>query len=154
MNEKLDRELDWEDSIETDSEGFVLAPEGDYDFYVSNFERARHAGSAKLPPCNKAVIYVTVNTPEGETTIRDQLFLHTKTEGMLSAFFRAIGQKQHGEKVQMDWSKVLGARGRCKVGVRTWTGADGQDRTSNEIKKYYDAADVPTGQPAFRRGQF
>ena len=49
MAEYMERELDWDDEIERESD-FVLLPEGDYDFTVTGFERARHEGSEKLPP--------------------------------------------------------------------------------------------------------
>jgi hypothetical protein len=52
------REYSWDDQIEKDSE-FILLPEGDYDFEVMSFERGRHAGSDKLPPCNKAILAIS-----------------------------------------------------------------------------------------------
>ena len=45
---EMERELDWNDEIEKDSD-FTLLPEGDYDFTVESFERGRHPGSDKLP---------------------------------------------------------------------------------------------------------
>ena len=136
----IDRELGWDDQIERESD-FILAPAGDYDFVVTGFERARHEGSEKLPPCNKAVVSIQINTPEGDVTIKHNLFLHTKTEGMLSAFFIGIGQKKHGEPLRMNWNNVIGARGRCKVGIREWKGQDGEVKQSNEIKKFYEPAE-------------
>ena len=61
-----ERELGWDDTIEKESAGFIILPEGDYEFKVLEFQRARHEGSEKLPPCNKAVITLVVETPEGE----------------------------------------------------------------------------------------
>ena len=54
----MERELDWDDTIEKESGEYVLLPEGDYPFLVESFDRARHAGSEKLPqqytwPCSK-----------------------------------------------------------------------------------------------------
>lgn len=138
-NKNIDREFGWDDVIENESE-FTLLPEGDYNFEVTGFERARHPGSSKLPACNKAVLSISINAPEGSTTLKHNLFLHTKCEGMLSAFFIAIGQKKHGEPLRMNWQAVIGSKGRCKVGVRDWTGDDGQVRQSNEIKKFYEPA--------------
>ena len=40
---EMDRELGWDDVIEKDS-NFVTLPEGDYDFVIDHFERARHPG--------------------------------------------------------------------------------------------------------------
>ena len=103
-----ERELGWDDTIEKESAGFIILPEGDYEFKVLEFQRARHEGSEKLPPCNKAVITLVVETPEGEAHIRHNLFLHSRTEGMISAFFIGIGLKKHGEPLKMDWSKGQG----------------------------------------------
>ena len=133
------RELGWDDQIEKDSE-FTLLPDGDYDFEITALERGRYAGGDKLPPCNKATVSLRIEGPEGETTIKHNLFLHSITEGMLCAFFSAIGQRQKGEKITMNWNTVTGSRGRCKVGVRKWTGDDGVERSSNDIRKFYEKA--------------
>lgn len=100
MSEVIERELGWDDEIEKDGPEFVLLPEGDYSFEVVGFERARHNGSEKLPACNKAVLTIRLTSDDGEksTTIKHNLFLHSKTEGMLCAFFTAIGQRKKGEK--------------------------------------------------------
>lgn len=128
-----DRELDWDDQIENDSPDFVIAPPGDYDFEVIDFERGRHGGSEKLPPCNKAVVHIKITSPAGITIIRHNLFLHTKTEGMLCEFFASIGQRKKGERLKMNWTLVPGSRGRCKVGIRTYNGNE-----YNEIKRFYE----------------
>lgn len=156
MAEFIDRELGWDDEIQHDSE-FILLPEGDYDFEVVSFERARHPGSAKLPACNKAVLTLEVGSDQAAARIKHNLFLHTKTEGMLCAFFVSIGARKHGEKVQMDWNNVVGARGRCKVGIRTWkSDKTGEDMQSNEIKRFYEpeAAPVAPGAPTYTQGKF
>lgn len=144
------RELGWEDQIENDGPEFVVLPEGDYDFEVVNFERARHNGSDKLPPCNKAIIHIKIDAPQGSTTIKHNLFLHTITEGMLCAFFTAIGQRKKGQKVTMNWNQVVGSKGRAKVTIRKWTNDEGRELQSNEIKKFYE----PIEKPGFEAGRF
>jgi hypothetical protein len=150
MSEKVERELGWDDEIENDSPEFVILPEGDYSFKVVELERARHPGSEKLPPCNKAIIHIQIEGPEGISVIKHQLFLHTKTEGLLCAFFTGIGQRQKGERITMDWSKVVGSTGRCRVGIRKWTNDNGEELTFNEIKKFYE----PDEKPKFEAGKF
>lgn len=140
----IDRELGWDDQIEKESPDFILLPDGDYDFEVVNFERARHPGSDKLPPCNKAVIHIKIETPEGSTTIKHNLFLHSSVEGMLCAFFTAIGQRQKGERFSMNWNAVIGSRGRCKVGTRVY-----DDKKYNQITRFYE----PEGAK-FQAGRF
>ena len=148
-----DKELGWEEEINQEGADFILAPEGDYDFKVVSFTRERHNGSDKLPPCNKAVLDIEVATPKGAAHIRHQLFLHTKTEGMLSAFFIGIGQKKHGEPLRMNWNNVIGSTGRCKVGIREYNG-----KQYNEIKKFYDPSKnvvaTDTTEPNFTPGKF
>ena len=144
------KELGWEDQIENDGPEFILLPEGDYDFEVVNFERARHNGSDKLPACNKAIIHIKFEAPQGSTTIKHNLFLHTITEGMLCAFFTGIGQRKKGEKLSMNWSKVIGSKGRAKVSMIKWKNDNGKEVQSNEIKKFYE----PVEKPGFEAGRF
>ena len=135
---RTEGELGWNDVIENDSPEFVILPDGDYDFEVIDFERGRHNGSEKLPPCNKAIVHIRIEGKEGVSTIKHQLFLHTITEGMLCAFFTGIGQRQKGERLKMNWSRVVGSKGRCKVGTRKWTNDEGKEMVFNEVKKFYE----------------
>jgi len=143
-------ELDWDGPIENDGPEFITLPEGDYDFEVIEFERGRHNGSDKLPPCNKAVVHIKVQGAQGVTVIKHQLFLHTNTEGLLCAFFTGIGQRKKGEKVTMNWNAVVGARGRAKVGIHKWNNDKGEEFTKNEIKKFYE----PEEKKGFEAGRF
>ncbi|HWQ42798.1 MAG TPA: DUF669 domain-containing protein [Desulfosporosinus sp.] len=147
------REFSWDDSIENDSPDFVVLPEGDYDFEVMEFERARHNGSDKLPPCNKAIVHIKIQGAGGTTTVKHNLFLHSIMEGKLCDFFTGVGQRKRGDKVTMNWNAVVGAKGRCKVGIHKWTNDKGTEMIFNEIKKFYDPEE---GAPAksFKAGSF
>ena len=105
----FDHEIGWEDTIQKDSE-FVLLPDGLYHFTVVGMERTRHMPNpqnpGKLPACNKAIVSIKIVANEGETELRHNLFLHSSTEGMLSAFFAAIGQKKKGEPLRMNWNAI------------------------------------------------
>ncbi len=136
MAEIIERELGWDDQIEKEST-FILLPEGEYDYTVKSFSRGRHQGSAKLPPCPKAVLKIEVTNGTDSTTIEHNLFLHSKCEGMLSEFFVSIGLKKHGEPLKMNWNAVTGKTGRCKVYIDTWQGTSGEMK-SNKIKKFLD----------------
>lgn len=130
--------MGWDDVIESDGQEFVLLPEGDYNFKVTNFERGTFAGGQKIPACNKAIITVQVKTPEGIASIRFDLLMYRTVEWKISAFFRCIGQKKSGEKTKMDWNKVVGSKGRCHVKQRTYTNNQGEDKTINDIERFYD----------------
>lgn len=130
--------LDWGDTIQNDGEQFVTPPEGDYLFQVVSMERGRHAGSAKLPPCNKATLTLEIRTPEGVCRPKVDLFLHRSTEWRISSFFRAIGLKQKGQNLVMDWNRVTGTWGRCHLKPRTYTGNDGQEHTVTDVARFLD----------------
>lgn len=133
--------LDWNDTIESDGTEFVLLPEGDYDFVVTNFERGRFPGSAKVPACNKATITIQITVPEGVTNVKFDLLLYRSLEWRISAFFRSIGQKKHGEKLVMNWNKVLGSKGKCRIKQRSYTNQYGDEKLINDVDKFYDHED-------------
>lgn len=140
----FDREFGWDDVIEKDSSGFVQLTPGDYQFTVTNFERARHtpkSQDAKLPACNKAIITVEIETAEGIAILTHNLFLHSSTEGMLSAFFGSIGQKKHGEPLKMNWNTVVGAKGVARINKRKGTGQYA-DKEYDNIKSMIYADEV------------
>jgi hypothetical protein len=148
MDTAQGKPLDWNDTIENDGSDYTLLPAGVYPFAVIKFERARFAGSAKQPPCNQAKLTLDVGNEEVSTTIEHNLFLHQKNEWALCQFFRSIGGRKHGERMVMDWTKVPGATGRAKVGVRDWTGKDGKVHQSNQVEKFLDPADDDKAKPA------
>lgn len=138
MSNGYEREFDWNDEISQDSE-FLLLPEGDYKFIVESYERARHTPSpgGKLPACNKAIVTVLIKTQDGDIRLKHNLFLHSSTEGMLSAFFGAIGLKKKGEPLKMNWNATAGKEGVCKVGQREYNG-----NKYNEVKRMIYKEDV------------
>jgi len=138
MTQNIERELGWDDQIQKDGGDFILLPAGDYNFTVTKFERGRFAGSDKMPACNQAKLALTVHSPEhGDVVVLHNLLLHTKTEGLLSNFFAGIGQKKKGEPLKMNWNTVVGAKGRLKLEIHTFTGKDKLEKTNNQVKSFY-----------------
>ena len=114
MNEMntTDRALSWDDEFTNEQQEFVLLPEGEYAFEVTGMERARFEGSAKLPPCSMAKLTLKIfGGAKGDTTVTHRLYLHTKTQGLLGAFFESIGQCKRGETFRPRWNEVVGAKG-------------------------------------------
>jgi|SRR5690625_2170646 len=149
------QELTWDSQITHEEFQFILAPEGDYDFEVIHMEKERHQGSDNLPPCPMAVVHIRIQTDGGPVTIKHRLFLHQKTEGLLADFFVGIGQMKKGGTGRMNWNAVVGSKGRCRVIVRTWTGSDGEERQSNDIRRFYEPEDKPVaGAPSYQAGSF
>lgn len=143
MTTDTGRAFGWDDEIQND-ESFSVIPEGEYDFRVIKFERKRYEGGAKIPACNKAALFLELSTADGVIgKVNTDLIMHSSIEWKISAFFRSIGQKKHGEKLSMDWSKVPGAEGRCKISMRKFKKKDGTEAESNEVNFLDPAADVP-----------
>ena len=156
MSEFADNKvLDWDSSIEDDGNGFVLLPEGDYDFIVSGFDRGQYNGSANIPACPKAMLTLTISASEGNVQIKQDLYLCGKMEWKISQFFRSIGQKKHGERLKPKWDQVLGSAGRLHLTQRDYIGNDGTTKKVNNITYFIDyippekraGADDPDGIP-------
>lgn len=142
MSDNEEKVLGWDDPISNDEQGeFVTAPPGEYSFEIVNFSRARHQAKpdGKIPDCPKAVVTVRIYTSEGDKVdVKHNLYLHSRCEGMLCAFFRSIGLRKHGEVFRPDWSRVIGSKGRCKVSVREYVGNNGTKYKANDIKAFLD----------------
>lgn len=141
FNNNFERALDWDAEIVKDSE-FVLLPPGLYQFTCLGYERGKHVSTnpnAKLPSCDKAIVSLNIKANEGETTLKHNLFLYSSVEGLLSAFFSAIGLKKKGEPFSMGpaWAQIAGKTGVCKVGIREYNG-----NQYNEVKSMIPKDDV------------
>ena len=135
------REMGWDEGFSKDfsESDFITLPEGDYDFTVESFERARHEGSEWIPPCNKAVLKLRVESPEGPAVITHNLFLCTKDSFRrnIYRFFEAIGQVKDGEDLRPNWSasNLVGQTGRAHIIQRP----DKTDpsKVYNNVKNFY-----------------
>ena len=134
----------WDDEIQNEASFLVLEP-GIYRFKITGFTRERYSGGEKIPPCNRANLEMTVYDKEGRsTTIKESLFLIERMEWKLSQFFLGLGLKKHGEKVKMQFDKILGREGMCHVIKQTYVSKnDGQERETNRIDEYLDPEKYP-----------
>ena len=147
MAETEGRELGWEDTISKDSSEFEPIPEGDYEFTIEKYERARSQGKGKFPPCNMAVVYFRIADRDREVVIRENFILHSSLEWKLSELFRGIGAKKEGEEVRMNWNLLPGATGRAQVSLDP--DRNDPSKKYNHIKKIY-----PKEIKKFEAGKF
>lgn len=133
--------LDWDDVIDSDGKEYIVLPEDDYNFLVTKVEKGRFPGGKTLPPCNKATVTLQVKCDQGTVNVNTDLILHEIVLWKLSAFFRCIGLKKHGEKLTMDWNKVPGRWGRAHFAPRTYEGKNGQSRQTNDVESFIDYDD-------------
>lgn len=143
--------MGWDDEIENDGEGFRVLPEGEYDFTVENYTRARYDGD-KMKPCPMAEVSIRIHDKDGDVTIIENLYLNKKFEWKLCQFFTAIGARKRGEQFHMNWNIVKGATGRCKIFVDKWTGKNGKEYEGNKISAFLEPDSV-SDQVSDQRGQ-
>ena len=131
----FEKEYDWNDTIKNDNKFVELEP-GDYDFVIDHYDRARSQGSEKMPPCNMAIVYFNVKSPDGTSvSIRENFILHSRLEWKLSELFCSVGLKQKGEELKMKWDALPGMTGRCQVSLDPDT--KDPSKKYNHIKKLY-----------------
>lgn len=147
-NQSAEREYNWDDEISQDSAEFALLPEGEYEFSVTGFERGRYPGGAKLPSCPKATVSLRFEGVEGVAVIKHNFFLHSKCEGLLCAFFTCLGMRKRGEPLRMDWPGTVGRTGRAKITVRSYTGNDGREYQTNDVKQFLEPENAPAAPAA------
>lgn len=131
--------FDWNDYIETDSDlpEIVILEPGDYNYEVTNLTKTYANSGAPM-----AKLTLRVFDDKQSTTVFENLVLSRKAEWKLSQFFRSIGQKKHGEGLNMDWNKVVGSTGRCKIVKGSYTNKSGNEVEKNEVDRYYDPPEV------------
>lgn len=108
-------EIGYDGTIKNDS-SYVLLKEGECEFRIDRYERARHEGSEKIPPCNKVTVYFTIrDADENEAEVRENYILWSTLEWKLSELFMSVGLKKKGEELRMNWDALPGKRGTCEV---------------------------------------
>ena len=137
-----ERVLGWDDEITAEPMEWTPFPEGEYDFVVTKFERARYEPGphSKMPACPMAKIEIMVQESNTTNTrkIQNNLFLHSRTEWRIAEFFKSIGQKKEGEPFKPNWLMLIGSKGRVKVGIREYTDKNGNKRESNEVLNFLE----------------
>ena len=151
--------LGWDDEIQNDGEysgeESVILPEGNYDFEVIKTGKAWFDGSAKIPACNMAKVYLRIDGGElGKALCVENIYLLERLEWKAAAFLRAIGLKKHGEPVA--WRQLThcdGEKGSCKIYVDDYKGKDGEIKQSNKVRNFFDKEEQQP-KKAFKKGAF
>ena len=63
--------------------------------------------------------------------------LHSSLEWELSQLFLSVSMKKHGEPLRMDWTGIIGKKGKCQVIIRKYAKNDGTEGVTNDIKYFY-----------------
>lgn len=133
MNNLEGNALDFEGVITADGKEYELLENGEYKFVAKSYIREQFQGSEKMGPCTIVIVDLGIISPTTgeEIIIKDRLFLHSKAEWKLGAFFGGLGLKKKGEPLKMNWNLVPGSSGICKIGKKLYNGNE-----YNEVKGY------------------
>ena len=146
-------ELSWDSEISHEDE-FILLPEGEYDFTVTKFDRSKHNGSAKIKPCLKAVVTLSVDTDKGPVEIVENFLITKSLEWKLCQFFTCLGMRKHGEPYQMNWNGIFGKKGRAKIVVNKWKNDQGEERQNNRVEKFLEPSETQSNNSGWKAGSF
>jgi len=132
--------LSWNGQIKND--GAELLPEGEYTFTVAKVDKTTSQSSG----APMAVVTLQFSGPDDAVVnVYDYLVLTRAAEWKLSAFFRAIGMKKHGEPFVMDWDAAEGKTGRAEIYVDEFEKQSGGMAQKNKVDRYIDKdADAET----------
>ena len=134
------RALGWDDEISSDS-GFFLLEEGDYNFTITVFERGRFPGGAKISPCDKAILTLTVEAEGRTADVKYDLILWSTLDWKIADVFCAVGlatRAQAKRGFQPPWKQLVGSKGRARFRPREYTKKDGSTGYANDVDKFYD----------------
>lgn len=121
-------ELDGE--IEDTGSNYQLVEPGTYKFTVTKVDKAKYAGSAKLPPCWKITVTISLDDFPG-VYLTNNFYLATNAVGLICQFYESIGLIKRGDKLRMNWGKVVGQSGMAEINHREYNG-----NKYNNIKKF------------------
>ena len=135
---------DWDSPADVDDTGgSVVLKNGEYRFVVKSMSKEISKG-AKTAGAHQASLVLMMYDKNDENyenrigTGYDRLTLHDTTWGMVCAFFRATGDRKHGESVVPKWDEVAGASGKAVFYQDTYNG-----KTSMKVKNYLFPDEVP-----------
>lgn len=137
MAENTNAAMSWDDEFE-ESE-FILLPEGDYNFTITQFERGQFNGSDKLPPAPQANIRFLIPFEGQEVNVDYKLILCKSLQWKNHQLFESVGLIKKGSGAQkLPWDQLVGKSGVCEITHRVYNG-----NTYNQVNKTYPAEDAP-----------
>lgn len=143
-NADMGQELDWDMGEVSDEGAFVLLPAGVYAFGVEKLEKERFEGSAKMAPCPRAHLTLSLVGADGQAgTVHERLMLNTKMAWRIARFFQALGFVKNPETgmVPVAWNQVEGKGGYLVLKVREFEKKDGGKGQSNEVDEWLAPGD-------------
>ena len=139
-----DEALNWDSVIEDiPKEEYQQLEDGEYNFVVSTMEQDKWKPETKNVggfPYALLTIAIMDKNNEQIGSIKTYLTLSVKNQWRIREFFASIGYPiESGKAFAPKWTKVEGAKGRCKVKKDDFVGRNGEKIKSNKIEKFLEA---------------
>lgn len=149
-NAGMGEALDWDDGEVSGEDAFVLLPAGVYAFGVEKLEKERFEGSAKMAPCPRAHLTLSVTGPGGSGTVHERLMLNTRMVWKIAQLFQSLGYRKNPEtgNVPVAWNQIEGKGGYLLLKVREYEKKDGSKGRSNEVEEWLLPGDERIAQAA------
>lgn len=141
--------LDWDSDLEVSD--YILLDEGYYPFVVKDLAKEYFDGSEKIAPCPRAHLTLICDYGEQEATVHDRILLSASVAWRSSNLFEALGFQKDAStgKMKPHWNEVVGRGGYVKIGVRTYTNKNGEEKQANEVLEYVKPAGHAKAEQAY-----
>ena len=130
--------MDWNDVIEDDGQEYVLLLKRIITSLLLILKKEDSLVVQKFLLQIKKQNQFKFFSEMGVASMKFDLILSKALTWKLSAFFRSIGQKKRGEKITMDWNKVLGAKGRAHIKQKVYTNQSDEEKNINDLDYFID----------------
>lgn len=110
-------------TLDYEEQEYILLEPGEYPFTVTEIDYDDFNGSAKLPPCGKVIVSLTVTSELGNAYLKNNFYVCKEGAGMIAAFLKSIGVLKEGQKTfTPDWDSYIGKTGIVKTSQREYNG--------------------------------
>jgi hypothetical protein len=153
MSKEENKVYGWDDVVNVEENTWNLMPAGTVvDFTVEAIEKKRNA---KLNCPKMDIKLKCVNAECGETTVYENISLHSKAQYFINAFFTAIGfTSGDGLSFGQRAERAIGRRGRAKLKIDEWASDKVDDKgepiiyQANKIDRYLKVDDPAPAKAA------
>lgn len=119
-------------TFDVEEQEYILLEPGEYQFTVDDVEYDDHNGSAKIPPCGKVIVSMSVDTERGKAYMKNNFYVCKEGAGLMAAFLKSIGVLKEGQKTfTPDWDSYIGKTGIVKTSQHEYNG-----NTYNNVERF------------------
>lgn len=127
--------------IELNEGGFQLLAPGVYEMEImKNPDNSKQfQGSAKMCACPMLGFQLQTKDVAGNTgSLNKNLIMNTKMIGFITEFLLGFDPSlKPGDKLNPNWSNMVGMKAVGKVKIRKYKKQDGSDAEANEVEKFF-----------------